>query len=83
MLHLTFKSTQSYHLALASLLLRLLENLLDNLLLLDQESTDNPVLDTVGAARATIGTADVLLGARDLGVLAGAQGGDLRAVSYW
>lgn len=64
-------------LALASLLLRLLEDLLDDLLLLDQESTDDAVLDATSAARATVGTADVLLGAGDLGILAGAEGGNL------
>lgn len=65
-------------LALAGLLLRLLENLLDDLLLLNQESTDNAVLDAASAAGTTVGTADVLLGARDLGVLAGTEGGDLK-----
>lgn len=65
-------------LALASsLLLRLLEDLLDDLLLLNQEGADNAVLDAASAARATVGTADVLLGAGDLGILAGAEGGDL------
>jgi hypothetical protein len=39
-----------------------LEDLLDNLLFFDQESTDNAVSDTVSAARTTIGTADSLLG---------------------
>ena len=69
-------------LALSSLLLRLLEHLLDDLLLLNQESTDNAVLDTAGAAGTTVGTADVLLGARNLGVFAGAEGGDLRRKSW-
>lgn len=65
-----------FRLALSGLL-RLLENLLDNLLLLNQESTDNAVLDTSGAARTTVGTADVLLGAGDLGVFTGTEGGNL------
>lgn len=65
-------------LALASsLLLRLLEDLLDDLLLLNQESADNAVLDAASAARATVGTADVLLGAGDLSILAGAESGNL------
>ena len=66
-------------LALASgLLLGLLEDLLDDLLLLDQEGTDNAVLNTASAAGTTVGTANVLLGAGDLSVLAGAESGDLR-----
>lgn len=65
-------------LALAGLL-RLLEHLLDDLLLLDQESTDDTVLDATGAARTTVGTADVLLGARDLGVFTGAESGNLKS----
>lgn len=65
-----------FRLALSGLL-RLLEDLLDNLLLLNQESTDNAVLDTSGAAGTTVGTADVLLGAGDLGVFTGAEGGNL------
>lgn len=59
------------------LLLRLLEDLLDDLLLLDQEGTDDAVLDAVGAAGTTVGTRDVLLGTRDLSVLTGAEGRDL------
>lgn len=64
-------------LALASLLLRLLEDLLDDLLLLNQEGTDDAVLDAASAARATVGTADVLLGAGDLSILAGTEGRNL------
>lgn len=63
------------------LLLGLLHDLLDDLLLLDQESADDTVTDAVGAAGATVGTLDGLLGAGDLGVLARAEGGDLRYVS--
>jgi hypothetical protein len=57
-------------------LLGLLEDLLDDLLLLDQESTDNAVLNAAGASRSTVGALDGLLGAGDLGVLAGAEGWD-------
>jgi hypothetical protein len=59
------------------LLLSLLHDLLDDLLLLDEEGADDTVTDAVGAAGATVGTLDGLLGAGDLGVLAGAEGGDL------
>lgn len=55
----------------------LLEDLLDDLLLLDEESADDAVLDAVGAAGTTVGALDGLLGAGDGGVLAGAKGGDL------
>jgi hypothetical protein len=63
------------------LLLGLLHDLLDNLLLLDQESADDTVTNAVGAAGATVGTLDGLLGAGDLRVLARAKGGDLCYVS--
>jgi hypothetical protein len=66
----------SRHLSLL-LLLGLLHDLLDDLLLLDQESTDNTVLDAVGAARAAVCALDGLLWARDSGVLARAEGWDL------
>lgn len=59
------------------LLLGLLHDLLDDLLLLDKEGADDTVADAVGAAGATVGTLDGLLGAGDLGVLAGTEGGDL------
>ena len=59
------------------LLSLLLQHLLDDLLLLDQEGADDAVLDAVGAPRATVRAADGLLGLRDLGVLAGSEGGDL------
>ena len=61
---------------LTLLLLGLLEHLLDDLLLLDQESTDNAVLNAVGASRSAVSALDGLLGAGNLGVLAGAEGGD-------
>lgn len=50
---------------------------LDNLLLLNQESTDNALANAVGAARASVGTADGLGGLRDLSELAGAEGRNL------
>ena len=59
------------------LLLGLLHDLLDDLLLLDEEGADDTVADAVGAAGATVGTLDGLLGAGDLGVLAGTEGGNL------
>lgn len=69
---------------LTLLLLGLLEDLLDDLLLLDQEGTDDTVLDAVGAPRATVGTLDGLLRARDSGVLVGAEGRDLlRIISLY
>lgn len=61
---------------LTLLLLGLLEHLLDDLLLLDQESTDDAVLNAVGASRSAVGALDGLLGAGNLGVLAGAEGGN-------
>ena len=61
---------------LTLLLLGLLEHLLDDLLLLDQEGTDNAVLNAAGASRSTVGALDGLLGAGNLGVLAGAEGWD-------
>lgn len=67
-----------FRLALSGLL-RLLENLLDDLLLLDQEGTDDTVLDATGAARATVGTADVLLGAGDLSIFTRTESGDLKS----
>lgn len=63
------------------LLLGLLHDLLDDLLLLNEEGADDAVADAVGAAGATVGTLDGLLGAGDLGVLAGTESGDLCCVS--
>lgn len=65
-------------LLLASLLL--LEHLLHDLLLLDEECAHDTVADAVTASRATVGALDGLLGLGDLGVLAGAEGGDLCVV---
>lgn len=61
---------------LTLLLLRLLEHLLDDLLLLNQESADNAVLDAVCASRSTVRTLDGLLGAGDGGIFAGTERGD-------
>ena len=55
----------------------LLEDLLDDLLLLNQESTNDTVADAVAAAGTTVGTLDSLLGLGELSVLAGAEGRDL------
>lgn len=66
----------SNHPNLTLLLLRLLEDLLDDLLLLNEESADDAVLDAVGASRTTVGALNSLLGAGDGGVLAGAEGGN-------
>lgn len=66
----------SHHRRLTLLLLGLLEHLLDDLLLLNQESTDDAVLDAVGASRSAVRTLDGLLGARDGGILVGAEGRD-------
>lgn len=58
-------------------LLGLLKDLLDDLLLLNQESTDNTVANAVSAAGSTIGALDGLLWAGDLSVLAWAKSWDL------
>ena len=60
------------------LLLGLLHDLLDDLLLLDQESTNDSVTDAVGAAGTTVSTVDGLLAAGDASVLGGAESRDLR-----
>ena len=73
-MHPITKTAQSTHL---TSLLGLLKDLLDNLLLLDQESTDNAVTDAVGAARSTVRTLDGLLWAGDLSILARAESWDL------
>lgn len=57
--------------------LLLLHHLLDNLLLLDQEGTDDSVTDAAAAPGTTVGALDGLLGLGDLGVLAGAESGNL------
>lgn len=56
--------------------MRLLEHLLDDLLLLDQERADDAVLDTVCASRSAVRALDGLLGARDGGIFAGTEGRD-------
>lgn len=59
-------------------LLLLLQHLLDDLLLLNEEGSDNAVTDTATASRTTVGALDGLLGLGDLGVLAGSESGNLR-----
>lgn len=51
-----------------------LEDLLDDLLFLDEEGTDNAIADAVSAARATVGTANGLVSLGELGQLAGTDG---------
>ena len=70
------KSTSNNRSSLA-LLLSLLHDLLDNLLFFNQECANNAVLDAVGTPGTTVGALDGLLGLGDLGVLAGAEGGNL------
>ena len=75
---LTTSDSPLTSLFLASLLvLRLLEHLLDNLLLLDQESSHDTVPHAVAASRAAICALNSLLGAGGRGVLSGAEGWDL------
>ena len=73
-MHPITKTAKSTHL---TSLLGLLKDLLDNLLLLNEESADDAVLDAVGAAGATVGTLDGLLWAGDLSILARAESWDL------
>lgn len=54
-----------------------LDDLLDDLLLLDQESTNDSVTDAVSAAGTTIGTVDGLLAAGDASVLGRTESRDL------
>ena len=54
-----------------------LENLLDDLLFFNQESTDNTVSDTVSTAGTTVSTADVLVSLGDSGEFTGTEGLDL------
>jgi hypothetical protein len=48
-------------------------DLLDDFLFLDQESTDDTVLDAVGATRTTVGTLDGLGGLGNLSILTRAE----------
>lgn len=56
--------------------LLLLDNLLDNLLFLNKESTDDLLLDTVTASSATVSTVNGLLGLGGSGVLTGTESGN-------
>lgn len=77
-------ASRSISCPLTLLLLRLLQDLLDNLLLLNQESADDTIPDTVGTSRSSVGALNGLLGAGDLGVFAGSESWDLLedCVSY-
>lgn len=70
-------SFKNFRLFLLLARLLLLHHLLDNLLLLDQEGADDSVTDAVAAPGTTVGALDGLLGLGDLGVLAGAESGNL------
>jgi hypothetical protein len=59
------------------LLLTLLEHLLHNLLLLDQKRPHNSILDAIRTSRSSVRALDGFLGLGDVGVFAGAEGGDL------
>lgn len=72
------RSTTSSHSFLSGLLLlRLLEHLLHDLLLLDQERAHDAVPHAVAASRSAIGTLDGLLGFGGRGVFSGSEGWDL------
>lgn len=73
---LYFKRALDYRGELVGLLLLLLQHSLDNLLLLNQERSDNSLLDTVGASRATVSSLDGLAGLGDVGVLSWSQRGN-------
>jgi hypothetical protein len=57
--------------------LLLLQDLLDDLLLLDEEGSHDAVAHAVTASGTAVGALDGLLGLGDLGVLAGAESGNL------
>ncbi|KNE00956.2 hypothetical protein QG37_01827 [Candidozyma auris] len=71
-----FKSILWSCLFLGSLLSSILQHSLDDLSLLNQESSDNSLLDTVGASRTTVSSSDSLLGLGDSSVSSWSQGGD-------
>lgn len=56
--------------------LLLLQHSLDNLLLLNQESSNNSLLHTVGTSGTTVSSRHSLVGLGDLGVFSGSQSGD-------
>ena len=55
-----------------------LEDLLDDLLFFNQESTDNTVSDTVSTTGTTVSTADVLVGLGDSGEFTSTESLDLK-----
>lgn len=59
------------------LLALLLEHLLHNLLLLNEERTNDPVLNAVAASRSAVRTVDGFLGLRNGGILAGSESRNL------
>jgi len=74
----SINSSSLSHLFLATLfLLRLLQYLLDDLLLFDQESTNDSVPDAVGASGATVGTLDGLLRSGCSGIFSRSKSWDL------
>lgn len=76
--HLIALQTNFHHSFLPlSLTLRLLQHLLDDLLLLDQEGPHDPVAHAVAAARAAVGAGHVLAGFGGGRVFVGAEGGNL------
>lgn len=62
--------------SLSLLLLLLLQHSLDDLLLLNQEGSDDSLLDTVGTSGTTVSSLDGLVGLRDRSVLSWSQRGN-------
>jgi hypothetical protein len=65
-----------------SLRLRLLQHLLYDFLLLDQESSHDPVPHAVAAPRSAVCSGDVLLRLGGCGVFAGSEGWDLLVENF-
>ena len=77
-----FHPPVSFLTGLFFLALLLLQHLLDDLLLLNQESADDAVPHAVAASRSTVCSLDCLLGLGDVGVLAGSQGRNLLKTNF-